>query len=634
MSQNFLNLRRLWQGLFGAVALMVLLLTPLHVFETAGGIEKSAMLRLAAETIRPLYALPSSLWQDARAFFVRKEKTQKIVVAHVTRETPLPQKTISAQRHVKTDLPLTNAEEKVAREIFSMIENGHINEAKKAIENLDDHILMPYLQAALYLSPRYTDVSFGDMHAWLTAYADVPLAKAIYEKADKMRGFGGAKLPTPRWRTGLSGNIEMASGALPAEWKKSRTLSVVAALQQKKTQDQDNQEGQEGDDVAPHSINLSQAEDHMRKGEMAEAANLLAPLTEAAPQSAESAYGFWLKGLVSWSLGDKDAAFDDFSAAANTDGLSAATRAAAAFWAARSAEALGHHSEARHYLTLAAETPRSFYGLLAHQRLGQMPDYQWALPAYTQKHMAALMAHPAGARALALLQIGNMDFAERELRGIQPRGDSVLREALVAISAATPLPSLALQVAGASFRANTGFDSALYPLLPPTLTQSLVSDPALVMAVARQESRFDAAAKSPRGATGLMQIMPDTAERLMAGSAARLTEPALNVKLGDMYLKKMADMKGIDGQLIYAIAAYNCGPGKLLELKAREDVHGNDPLLFIETLPIRETRHYVQKVLMNYWAYQVRLGGSLASARTLAEGRMPRFEPASRLASK
>lgn len=632
MSQNFTNLRRLWQGLCGAVALLVLLLTPLNVFETAGGFEKSALLRWAAETIRPLYALPSALWQDARAYITHDKKPKKVVIASLsTHSVPTSSKSISPRQQTKTDLPLTESQEKAARHIFALIDNGKIVEAKNAIEAMEGHVLMPYLQAALYLSPRNTDVSFGELHAWLTAYADVPLAKSIYEKADKMRGVGGATLPMPRWRAGLSGNTEKASGALPAEWKKSRTLSVVVALQQKQEQSDDMPDS---DEAAPHSINLTHAEEFMRKGQMAEAAQVLAPLTEAAPQSAESAYGFWLKGLVSWALGDKETAFQDFSAAANTEGLSAATRAAAAFWAARSAEALGHTSDARHFFALAAETPRSFYGLLAHQRVGHMPAYQWALPSYTHKHMASLMAHPAGARALALLQIGQTTWAERELRGIQPRGDKMLREALVAISAATPLPSLALQVAGAVSSANSTMDSALYPLLPPMLTQSLQSDPALVMAVARQESRFDTNAKSPRGATGLMQIMPDTAERLMAGSTARLTDPALNVKLGDMYLKKMADMKGIDGQLIYAIAAYNCGPGKLLELKAREDVHGGDPLLFIETLPIRETRHYVQKVLMNYWAYQARLGGSLASARALAEGRMPRFEPASRLASK
>src|SRR5690606_27569202 len=94
-------------------------------------------------------------------------------------------------------------------------------------------------------------------------------------------------------------------------------------------------------------------------------------------------------------------------------------------------------------------------------------------------------------------------------------------------------------------------------------------DPALVLAVMREESRYQPDAISPTGALGLLQIMPDTGARLarevgMADFApARLLEPRTSLRLGSHYLGQLARRFG--GALAAAIASYNAGPEPVAE---------------------------------------------------------------------
>jgi soluble lytic murein transglycosylase len=107
--------------------------------------------------------------------------------------------------------------------------------------------------------------------------------------------------------------------------------------------------------------------------------------------------------------------------------------------------------------------------------------------------------------------------------------------------------------------------------------------PALVKAVIAAESGFDAGAVSRKGAQGLMQLMPATAEQLGVEDPF---QPSENVRGGTRYLRKMLDRYG---DLSRAIAAYNAGPSAV-------DRYGGIP-------PYRETQDYVNRVLTYYRAY-------------------------------
>ena len=80
----------------------------------------------------------------------------------------------------------------------------------------------------------------------------------------------------------------------------------------------------------------------------------------------------------------------------------------------------------------------------------------------------------------------------------------------------------------------------------------------------------------------------------------------------------------IGGNLIFVAAAYNAGPGNLARWQERLGIE-HDPLLFLESIPVRETRDYVKKVLTNLWSYRARLGQPQPSLEALARNQWPTY---------
>lgn len=138
-------------------------------------------------------------------------------------------------------------------------------------------------------------------------------------------------------------------------------------------------------------------------------------------------------------------------------------------------------------------------------------------------------------------------------------------------------------------------------------------DPHFVWSIMRQESGFRPGVRSPAAAVGLMQILPRTAamiaEKLgMPGETAeQLEDPRVNVTMGTWYLSAL--LERFQGNHALAAASYNAGPSAVvrwLAEPARKDLPLDE---FVESIPYRETRHYVKKVLANHEAYRLVHGG-------------------------
>jgi soluble lytic murein transglycosylase len=143
-------------------------------------------------------------------------------------------------------------------------------------------------------------------------------------------------------------------------------------------------------------------------------------------------------------------------------------------------------------------------------------------------------------------------------------------------------------------------------------------DPAFVLALIRAESAWNVRARSNADARGLMQLLPSTAaavarrEGLPWRGAADLEQPALNIRLGTRYLAERRDR--YDGRLWLAAAAYNAGPAPVERwLAARPDL---PPDLWSETVPYRETREYITRVMAFSVIYDWRLDGDVARVST------------------
>ncbi|MCT0212003.1 lytic transglycosylase domain-containing protein [Synechococcus sp. CS-1327] len=127
-------------------------------------------------------------------------------------------------------------------------------------------------------------------------------------------------------------------------------------------------------------------------------------------------------------------------------------------------------------------------------------------------------------------------------------------------------------------------------------------DPTLLLAVAKQESRFTAGVASPAGAIGLLQVMPATAAELAGApvSEDQLRQPELNAELGARYLALL--LRQWQGNPFLTIASYNAGPGAVQGW--RNPTLELEPELWVEAIPFPETRLYAKKVLGNLWSYQ------------------------------
>jgi soluble lytic murein transglycosylase len=147
---------------------------------------------------------------------------------------------------------------------------------------------------------------------------------------------------------------------------------------------------------------------------------------------------------------------------------------------------------------------------------------------------------------------------------------------------------------------------ALYPF--PYLesienwSQERQLNPLLVTALIRQESRFMPGIRSSVGATGLMQVMPDTAmwvaEKIKL-KQYQLNDPDDNIKLGTWYLDYTHAEYA--GNSMLAVASYNAGPGAVAGWVTKKGMA--DPDEFVEAIPYSETKGYVKSVFENYWNY-------------------------------
>jgi soluble lytic murein transglycosylase-like protein len=85
-------------------------------------------------------------------------------------------------------------------------------------------------------------------------------------------------------------------------------------------------------------------------------------------------------------------------------------------------------------------------------------------------------------------------------------------------------------------------------------------------------------------------------------------------------------MDTVGNNLFMLAAAYNAGPGNLQKWKSASRHVDDDPLFFIETMPSRETRLFIERVLANYWIYQNRLGQSTSTLDAVASGASPIYD--------
>lgn len=340
----------------------------------------------------------------------------------------------------------------------------------------------------------------------------------------------------------------------------------------------------------------------------------------------------WYTALSLWREGNAAQAQPLFEQIGQNDSLSEWHRAAGYYWAYRSATRAGETSDAKHNLALAANYPTTFYGQLAGDHLDAP-----ALTANAPEVRDHLRGDQRSIRAALLAQLGRTEDAENELRHLYSDLPRAQRPGVVTLASELGLANLQVRMARMPQLSRAEALFASYPMPPVIVGESAIADPALLLAIARNESSFRQAVTSSGGAVGMMQMLPSTAravEQRVGGLALasadadtgliadRLTDPATSVRYAAHYLNILKSKPIVGNNLVRLLAAYNAGPGAVLGWQAAAQTV-EDPLLYIESIPYAETRNYVKQVMAQYWIYQQIRDQAPASRSAITQGKWP-----------
>ena len=498
--------------------------------------------------------------------------------------------------------PLSKPDEVRYRAAFAAADRGDFDEADSVLAKVKDRSLVGHAQFVKLMHPTAYRATYDELADWLGDYAELGGAERIYTLAQKRQPRGSREPAKPSFL------------AAARVWMHA------------------------GPDISAGDASFA-ARDAYYSGRTAEAWAL-------APSAGEP----WIAGLAGWRLGKVEEAKTYFLKVAEDDSNDDWLRSAAWFWAGRCAERMGDKTAARGYFQRTAGTPYTFYGLIATRKLemegGRTIALSQAAPApppvfepppqpvrnplliqvstRDQRKAESLIDRDERAqRAAALVQIDRPIEAAQELRvGLAlARSDTDQKDwQTLIVTLKVPLQIAPSPTAGPApvrkkarpYRAEPYEVPELYPDGGFTL------DKALVYALVRQESRFNPFAYSHAGAVGLMQVLPTSAAEAAGDdhllyNIMPLFDPPVNLRVGQDYMTWLME-RGLGGgdeayDLFRVIAAYNGGAGAVIKTRKRMEPDA-DALLFMESLPARETREYVEKVAFGYWTYRRMWGQS------------------------
>ncbi len=284
------------------------------------------------------------------------------------------------------------------------------------------------------------------------------------------------------------------------------------------------------------------------------------------------------------------------------------------YWLGRTQEALGDEQAAHAQFKKVAQTA-SFYGLLSKFRLNPLYEVKPAALPDRQKWFGWLAKQPSMDRVEALMDLGRTTLAKEEWQYFLKNLNEDAAHAAGHYAITKQWPNLAMQTPLRSHHPHA--IAYRFPLIHRSEVQHAAQrhdlDPAWVFAIARQESAFNPGLTSPKGAMGLLQVLPSTAKevarrlKIPYSHAQQLFQPKTNLSIGSAYLQRLY----LDFKLhpVLATAAYNAGPARVKSWLPYKKMPAD---IWIETMPYAETRDYVSNVLSFTTMYRAQLGHNTA----------------------
>ena len=269
--------------------------------------------------------------------------------------------------------------------------------------------------------------------------------------------------------------------------------------------------------------------------------------------------------------------------------------------------------------------------------MGEKPDYSFNLYQNNndigkEEYIKEIPHTEDKVRAVVLMAAVQRKLAADEFFAAYDGLNDKQKEAVIVLASRKGLHALVITISRQkNLESLSGrYEKEIYPLPKWSEHKKWLVDKALVLAMIRQESAFWRKATSRSGARGLMQLMPNTAYHISGDKSVKRNKDKLfdldyNLKLGQQYISYLLAKPFIEGNLFFMLTAYNGGPGNLVKWqKGARD--GDDPLMFIEVIPAAETRIYIERVVANYWIYNLRFGTENKTLEQVAAGEWPVIE--------
>lgn len=472
---------------------------------------------------------------------------------------------------------------------FDALRRGDLELARNSARQAKDRVLLGQVEFERLFHPSHV-ANYDELAAWLETYSDLPMANRVYTLAMRRLPDGAAEPKRP-------------GGLLTRTW---------ASL---------TNPGDGGVNDPAKAARVALNNDDL----------------PGAYEMGQQIGDWWTAGLAAWRMDQHADAFRAFEHVAQDPTEDPWVRSGGAFWAARAAGQSGRQERVVEYLRQAARWPATFYGQIALHQLGEEPviENMGPRPYEATLQRVSLTPEPLGVdtralnafiqsdedarRTVALYEVGRRSDAELAARnGLRAAsGDNAARQMWAGL--------YRLVSSGRAAQSEASrIDAIRYPMPELQPMGGFTIEKALVYAIARKETDFNANARSGAGAYGLMQVMPTTAAHMTGDQGyvrtpQRLLDPAVNMKLGQDYVNRLFQIESFQGDLLKTVASYNAGPGPMLAAIRKLGADA-DPLLLIETIDVPQAREYVEKVVAAYWIYQRMMGAPVKTLEALAAG--------------
>ena len=520
-------------------------------------------------------------------------------------------------------------------EIFALQKLGKWKEADRIISLLDNKILMGHVKYQKLMHPTKYRSNYKELKKWLSLYSDHPMSKKIWELAKKRKPKNTKSLLKPEQLSRLPGYgldyksmVPVKNFSVPKKYftiyKNIRSLvkrgRPTNALKELNKLDlpiyiRDDLKGiiaagyyAVGKDKLSYKLAIAGAN---RSG-------------------VNNPALYWRAGLAAYRLNKKEESLIMFLKLANMN-KDIWLKSAGAYWAAKIYLEANDKSAAKNNFIISAKQINTFYGQLAIEYLGYKENISWEINNKGSFFDLDILNNKHIKRAIALSSTGKYGEADQEIRFVYGVLGKNNMQQLLELTNYLNLPAVQLRLGDKIRQEGETNYLALYPTPKWFTNNQKKIDQVLIWSLIRKESSFYLKAKSPRGARGLMQIMPSTA-RVVTGNRSirgsnlwKLNDLDYNISIGQDLLLRLMNKEDISDSLIPVLISWNAGPTKYKKWNKKIKMH-SDPLLYIESIPSYETRWFVKEVLKNMWIYRDKFKQDKPSRRELSNNSWPKYK--------